>query len=174
MTCCISRRYEVLEDKLPHAASECFQKRDGCPFPLCEGVKRSDSNLIFLVAPTVKNMCVPEQNHFNLKLRGGLFLSNISILLSCGLQALQLQSENYACFCTRKLGLKINASSTCFTKFLAPEDRFAELNPDSGIQQKEAEAKGGCWAPLETLAIAHGQSKGKEQRGLRGERRAAV
>lgn len=35
-------------------ASEWFQKWDGCPFPLCQSVKSSDSNLIFLVAPTGK------------------------------------------------------------------------------------------------------------------------
>lgn len=90
-TRCVSRRPEVLEDKLPHVTSECFQQRDECPFPLCVSVKRSDSNLIFFVAPTVKNACVPEQNHFHLKLCGGLLLSNISIFQSRGLQALQLQ-----------------------------------------------------------------------------------
>lgn len=68
-----------------------FSRGMNALFLSCRSIKRSDSNLIFLIAPTVKAR-LPEQNHFNLKLCGGLLLSNNSIIQSRGLQALQLQN----------------------------------------------------------------------------------
>lgn len=49
-----------------------------------------------------------------------------------------------------------------------------ELRPERGTQQKEAEAKGGRWAPLEIPAAALSHSEGEERAGCVGEEGCSV
>lgn len=86
------------------------------------------------------------------------------------------ECENYACFCTDKPGLEINASSTYFAKFSVPEGRL--LRAQSSIRcPAEGRSKGWMLCHLwKTLDMAHSQREGKEHHGLcvRGEGRAAA
>lgn len=57
------------------------------------------------------------------------------------------EGENYAGFCTSKLDLKINTSSTCFAKFSAPEGRLLRAQSQIRCPKGGGRTKGRMLGP---------------------------
>ena len=131
---------------------ECWKKGFESFFPHCSYSK--------------KRLCARTEPLSSQIMRSAFSVKHLNLSVLWASSTAVAEGENYARFCTSKLGLKINASGTCFAKFLAPEGRFFSAQSPVRHPTEGGRSKGRLLGPAGNLGCC---SWPKQRRRARGE-----